>query len=71
MNLLDLIVLVCSLTNPTACEEQHILFDAQGGTPRTCALHAPPYMAQWIGEHPGVRIMRWHCDWPDHERQGT
>ncbi len=69
--MLDLIVLVCSLANPAVCQEQHILFDAQGGTPRSCALHAPPYIAQWVGEHPGVRVARWRCEWPNSERKGA
>ncbi len=70
MNLIDLVVLVCSLANPTACEEQHILFESQGSL-RTCMFQAVPYLAGWVGDHPGLRVVRWHCDWPDHERQGT
>ena len=70
MNLIDLVLLVCSLANPTSCQEQHLLFESQGSL-RTCMLQAPPYIAQWVGEHPGVRVARWHCDWPDSERKGA
>ena len=70
MNLIDLIIFACSISNPTACQEQHVLFESAGSL-RTCMVQAPPYLAAWAGEHPGVRIARWRCDWPDSERKGT
>jgi hypothetical protein len=27
-------------------------------------MAAPPYIAQWIGEHPKWTAVRWHCDYP-------
>lgn len=68
MNLVDLIVLVCSLVSPNACQERHMLVQSNGSL-RACAMQAPPYLAQWIGEHPNFRIVRWHCEWPDQEDQ--
>ena len=70
MNLMDLILLVCSLSNPASCEEQHLLFEAQGDL-KSCMMHAEPYLAAWAGEHPGMRITRWRCEWPDAERKGA
>jgi hypothetical protein len=70
MNLVDLIVLVCSLANPSACEEKHLLFESQGSL-YACMRQAQPFLAQWIGEHPELRVVGYHCDWPDREgRQG-
>jgi hypothetical protein len=66
MNLVDLIILVCSLASPTSCHEQHLLIESHGSL-RACAMEAQPYLAQWINEHPGVRIARYRCDWPQHE----
>jgi hypothetical protein len=66
MNLVDLIVLVCSLANPAACQEEHLLFQSQGSL-RSCMMQAQPYLAQWIGDHPSYKIVRWHCEWPDAE----
>jgi hypothetical protein len=66
MNLIDLIVLVCSLTNPGFCHEEHLLFQSQG-SPRSCVMQAQPYLAQWIGDHPTYQIKQWHCEWPDVE----
>jgi hypothetical protein len=27
-------------------------------------MGAPPYIAQWIGEHPKWMAVRWHCEYP-------
>ena len=66
MQLMDLIVLACSLNNPNACQEHHLVFQMAGSL-RSCAMEAPPYLAQWAGEHPNERIARWRCAWPDRE----
>jgi hypothetical protein len=66
MNLVDLIVLACTLVNPGACREHHILFQSSGSL-RSCMMQAQPYLAQWAGEHPGYLVTRWRCAWPDQE----
>lgn len=66
MQLVDLILLACSLVNPAACHEYHVLFQSAGSL-QTCTMRAQPYLAQWVGEHPNFRIARWHCAWPDQE----
>jgi hypothetical protein len=66
MGLMDLIVLACTLASPGACHEYHLMFRATG-TLRACTMQAQPYLAQWIGEHPNLRIARWHCAWPGQE----
>jgi hypothetical protein len=66
MNLMDLIVLACTLTNPVGCHEYHLLFQSSGSL-RACTMQAQPYLAQWIGEHPNLRVERYQCAWPEHE----
>jgi hypothetical protein len=66
MQLIDLILLACSLTDPTACHEYHVLFQSAGSL-EACTIRAQPYLAQWVGDHPNFRIARWHCAWPDRE----
>ena len=66
MNLVDLIILVCSLADPNACKEQHLLLQSSGSL-ASCVWQAQPYLAQWVGEHPNVRIAAWHCAWPETE----
>jgi hypothetical protein len=82
MNLVDLILLACMLANPAAnpatnpgadpapdpasCHEYHVLFQTSGSL-QSCMMQAQPYLAQWSGEHPAFRIVRWRCAWPDQE----
>jgi hypothetical protein len=66
MQLVDLILLACTLTNASACHEAHILFETAGSL-QSCTMQAQPYLAQWVGEHPSFRVARWRCAWPDQE----
>lgn len=68
MNLVDLVVLACTLVTPTVCHQYHNLFQASGSL-TSCTMQAPPYLAQWAGEHPSLRIVRWRCAWPGQEDQ--
>jgi hypothetical protein len=71
VNLVDLIVLVCSLSHPNApCQEQHLLFESAGSLV-ACMWEAQPYLARWVGEHPDARIARFRCVWPETEDKPT
>ena len=63
MNLVDLILLACTLANPSACREFHVLFQSSGSL-RSCMMQAQPYLAQWAGEHPKWSAVRWRCEYP-------
>jgi hypothetical protein len=67
MQWVDLIVLACRLTNPSACTEYHLMMYQEVASLRACTMEAQPYLAQWIGEHPHERVARWRCAWPDGE----
>jgi hypothetical protein len=68
MNPIDLIVTVCAVLSPTVCEETHLQFSSNGSL-RQCAMGAPPYIAQWVGEHPKWSAVRWRCEYPhSHDR---
>lgn len=64
MNLVELIVIICSLANPTACSEKHFLFESHGSL-RSCMMEAPPYLAQMMRQYPNQRVSRWRCAWPN------
>ena len=66
MQLMDLIVLACSLTNPGACREYHVLLQPRASL-AACTMLAQPILVQWSDEHPNLRIVRWHCAWPEQE----
>jgi hypothetical protein len=68
MNVVELIVMVCSLLNPQACSEKRFVFEASGSL-KSCMMQAQPYLAQWAGDHPDERIASFHCAWPGQERE--
>jgi len=63
MNLVDLIVTVCAVLSPATCEEKHLVFSWNGSL-QQCAMGAPPYIAQWVGEHPKWNAVKWRCEYP-------
>jgi hypothetical protein len=70
MDLVDLILVACALADPGVCHEYHMAFQSSGSL-QSCMSQAQPYLAQWAGEHPGFRIVRWHCAWPGSEDEHT
>lgn len=67
MGFLELVITVCAIPNPTLCEDQRLQY-AAGESLRQCAMAAPPYVAQWISEHPKWMAVRWHCEYPRQKR---
>jgi hypothetical protein len=68
MNMIEIIVTVCALAQPSQCEEQHLQY-AFGGSPRQCTMNAQPYLAQWLNQHPKWSIVRWRCDVPHRQEK--
>jgi hypothetical protein len=63
MNPVELIMTVCAVLSPSVCEEARLTFNWSGSL-QQCAMGAPPYIAQWVGEHPKWNAVRWHCEYP-------
>ena len=63
MGLIELIITVCAVAQPDMCEDQRLQF-AEAGSPVHFARAAMPYIAQWVGDHPKWRAVRWRCDYP-------
>ena len=63
MGMIELIVTVCALAQPSQCEDQHLQF-ASSASLHQCVMGAPPYIAKWIDEHPKWTAVRWRCDYP-------
>jgi hypothetical protein len=63
MNIVELVVLVCSLLSPNTCVEKRFAFESSGSL-KSCMMQAQPYLAQWIGDHPNERVAAYHCAWP-------
>jgi hypothetical protein len=61
MNFVQLILTVCAISQPTACDERRLTLETETGSARNCVMQAMPYIAQWAGEHPNVTVTRWRC----------
>jgi hypothetical protein len=61
MEALILVLTVCTLAEPSICEERRLAVNMDGESLRGCASRAQPYIAQWAGDHPGVHVTRWRC----------
>jgi len=66
MSLVELILTVCTLAQPAACEERRLAF-VDSGSLRQCLTQAPPKIAEWSMAHPGRRVVRWRCGYPGAE----
>ena len=66
MDIVHIILTVCALAGPAHCEDRRISIEWAG--PLThCAMSAPPFIAQWVDEHPNWRAERWRCVYPGSE----
>ncbi len=63
MNPMALVITVCAVMSPNTCQETRMVFSS-GGSLAQCAMEAPPYIAQWVGEHPKWTAVKWRCEYP-------
>ncbi len=59
--MLELVVAVCLIGQPSQCKDVVLNFEADNATPMQCALYGQAEMAKWLAEHPNYRIMKWRC----------
>jgi hypothetical protein len=67
MNFVELVLTVCTLAEPVACDERRLMFSSDSGSLQGCMMQAQPFIAQWSGEHPSLRVSRWRCVSPGAE----
>ncbi|OAP39782.1 hypothetical protein AU381_09500 [Sinorhizobium glycinis] len=68
MNLVDLVLTVCTLANPTSCRTEHLYFESHGSLVQ-CMMLAPAEIAKWSESHPALKIVRWKCVFPVRDRE--
>jgi len=66
-NFLELVLTVCTLAQPAACDERKLMLESATGSTHNCMMRAMPFIAQWSGEHPNVAVTRWRCVLPGAE----
>ncbi|MCB8838217.1 hypothetical protein [Aurantimonas sp. VKM B-3413] len=62
--MVDLILTVCMITNPSSCHEERLTYQAGNGLSQ-CMMLSMPYVAAWAGDHPKWKVKTWKCAWPD------
>ena len=62
--MVDLVLTVCLLANPTNCRDEHLYFLSRGSLVQCMSL-APPEIAKWSAVHPRHKVKRWKCTFPD------
>jgi hypothetical protein len=65
--MIELILTVCALNAPGLCDEQRLQFASEESLIQ-CMMQAPPYIAQWVNQHPATRVTRWRCAFPGDEK---
>jgi hypothetical protein len=70
MPIVDLILAVCMVADPSNCRDEHLYFESQGSL-RHCMAEAIPTAAQWAGQHPEWRIVKFHCEWATMDEEKT
>jgi hypothetical protein len=70
MPVVDLILAVCMVTDPSSCREEHLYFESHGSL-RSCMWEAMPTMAEWAGSNPQWHIERFHCEWVSESEEKT
>ena len=63
MDTINLVLTICAVLSPSTCEERNLVFSANFSL-NQCVMAAPPYIAQWIGEHPQWTAVKWRCEYP-------
>lgn len=58
--MLTIVLSACLVADPQQCRDFKIPLDVNMDAMQ-CAMAAPPYFAQWAGEHPKWQIRRWKC----------
>ena len=64
MDLIDLVLTVCLVAEPSSCRTEHLYFERGGGLMQ-CTVMAPPEIARWSEAHPKFRVARWRCAYPE------
>ncbi len=60
--MIELVFVACLAATPTTCEERRMQY--VNVSLMECMMGAQPQLAQWSETHPGWRVGRWQCRFP-------
>jgi len=58
--MITIIVSACLMSDPGSCKNYRIPLDEDVDA-NSCIMHAPPHLARWAEEHPGLVISKFEC----------
>jgi hypothetical protein len=59
--MIELIVSVCLIDDPSRCKEVSLTYSADDMTPMRCLMMSPSEIAKWSEGHPKWVAKRWSC----------
>ena len=59
----SLVLTVCLLSDPQNCRDEEYTFETHGSL-NACMAEAIPYIAEWAGSHPKLKVTKWRCEYP-------
>ena len=59
--MLELLVSVCLIDDPTRCKDVSLVYMAEGVTQMQCMMMSPAEIAKWSEGHPRWVAKRWTC----------
>ena len=63
MDVIDLVLTICLISNPTSCREERLHFENRGGL-NNCMFLAPTEIAKMVRGTSEAQVVRWKCDYP-------
>lgn len=63
--LVALYLTTCLLNTPAQCDEKEFVFESSTGSLKQCMFAAPPFIAEWVSNHPKWKVTRWRCGKPN------
>ena len=61
MPMLELVLSVCQITNPSHCQDVKLNFAEENITPMQCMMSGQAEIAKWVNFHPDWKVSKWSC----------
>ena len=58
--MLAIIISACLAGDPSVCKDYRVPLD-ESVDPSSCMMNAPPHIARWAEQHPGLVIAKFQC----------
>ena len=59
--MIELVAMVCFVSDPTRCKDVHLSFAAEAVTPMQCMKYGQMELAKWTQGNPNWQIRKFSC----------